>query len=89
MTAEHLRPSLENVHESHLSCELGSQLAKAQTPPCIVDAVRLGRLTALQKPTGSVRGIVVGDMVRRLVARTMAQRLSKLSKQPRLRFSVR
>ena len=32
-------------------------------------------MTALQKPTGGVRGIVVGDFVRRLVARTLAQQL--------------
>ena len=34
-------------------------------------------MIALQKPLGGVRGIVVGDVVRRLVARTMAQQLSK------------
>ena len=38
--------------------------------------VRLGRLTALSKPDGGVRGIVAGDVVRRLVARTMSQQLS-------------
>ena len=35
----------------------------------------MGRLTALQKPNGSVRGIVASDVFRRLVARTMAQQL--------------
>ena len=38
--------------------------------------VRLGRLTALSKPDGGVRGIIAGDVVRRLVARTMSQQLS-------------
>ena len=33
-------------------------------------AIRLGRMTALSKPDGGVRGIVVGDFLRRLVART-------------------
>ena len=42
----------------------------------IVVTVRLGRMTALQKPHGGVRGIVAGDIVRRLVARAMAQRMS-------------
>ena len=32
-------------------------------------------MTALQKPSGGVRGIVVGDTFRRLVARTTAQQL--------------
>ena len=38
--------------------------------------IRLGRITALQKPSGGVRGIVVGDIFRRLVARTIAQQMS-------------
>ena len=33
----------------------------------------MGRLTALQKPNGGVRGIVAGDVFRRLVARFIAQ----------------
>ena len=33
-------------------------------------------MTALQKPGGGVRGIVAGDVVRRLVARTISQQLS-------------
>ena len=41
----------------------------------MVDAIRLGRLTVLQKPNGGVRRIVVGDTIRRLVARTIAQQL--------------
>ena len=32
-------------------------------------------MTALQKPSGGAKGIVAGDIVRRLVARTMAQQL--------------
>ena len=34
-------------------------------------------MTALQKPGGGVRGIVAADVVRRLVARTIAQQLEK------------
>ena len=48
-----------------------------QTLASINDAIRLGRLIALQKPSGGVRGIVVGDIMRRLVARTMSRQLSK------------
>ena len=40
-----------------------------------MNIIRLGRLTAFQKPTGGVRGIVAGEVLRRLVARTMAQQL--------------
>ena len=36
----------------------------------------LGRLTALRKPDGGIRGIVASDVVRRLVSRTITQQLS-------------
>ena len=36
----------------------------------------MGRLTALLKPNGEIRGIVAGDLVRRLIARTVAQQLA-------------
>ena len=39
----------------------------------IMSAIRCGRMIALQKPDGGVRGIVVGDVFRRAVARTIAQ----------------
>ena len=38
--------------------------------------LRMGRLIALQKPTGGVRGIVCGDIVRRVVARTIVQMIA-------------
>ena len=34
-------------------------------------------MTVLSKDDGGVRGIVAGDVIRRLTARTMAQQLSK------------
>ena len=43
----------------------------------LIDGIRLGRLTALAKPDGGVREIVVRDIVRSLVARTMAQHVAK------------
>ena len=76
MTADHLRPVLDTHVHADLLCKLGEQLARAETPQVIVDAIRLGRITALQKPSGGARGIVVGDVLRRLVARTIAQQMS-------------
>ena len=52
MTSDHLRPLLDHVRDSHLLFLLGDQLAKAQTPASVNDAIRLGRLTALQKQSG-------------------------------------
>ena len=77
MTTEHLRPLLENpqsLHSFFLMCE---KLSKANVPPVVVEAIRVGRLTALRKPDGSARGIVAGDVIRRLVSRTIAQQIGK------------
>ena len=43
--------------------------------------VRSERLTALTKPDGGVRGIVAGDVIRRFVARTMAQQMAEMVEQ--------
>ena len=75
MTCEHLRPLLNKVRSMHLLYRLGENLARAHVPPFVVPLVRCGRMTALAKPDGGVRGIVSGDVLRRLVARTMAKQL--------------
>ena len=45
----------------------------AQVPDDVLAAVRVGRVVALQKPNGRVRAVVVGDVLRRLVGRVLAQ----------------
>ena len=72
-TAEHLQVLLDDEASSELLHRAASQLAAANVPEEITAAIRLGRLTALRKRDGGVRGIVVGDILRRLVARTLAQ----------------
>ena len=57
--------------------EEGQELARAQVPHEILQSIRTGRLTALQKESGGVRGIVAGDIVGRLVARTIAQQMER------------
>ena len=37
----------------------------------------MGRVTALTKPDGGVRGIVVGKLFKRFIARTIAQEIGK------------
>ena len=78
MTTEHLRPLLSDIRGMRLLSALGSRLAIADVPEVAVRMVRLGRMTALTKPDGGVRGIVAGDVVRRLVSRTMAQQMGKV-----------
>ena len=76
MTTEHLRTILGSPPDTHLLFRAGELLARAQVPNTIVDIIRVGRLTALSKPDGGVRGIVAGDVIRRLVAKTMARQLT-------------
>ena len=75
MTVEHLQPLLGHLRDLRSFIRASEQLSRARVPHSIREAVRLGRLTALQKPNGGVRGIVAGDIVRRIVARTMSQQL--------------
>ena len=77
MIADHLFPLLESETDSGRLVELAQILVAGDVPPEIMRAIALGRLTALRKDGGGVRGIVVGDMLRRVVARTMAQQVSK------------
>ena len=58
MTSDHLFPVLENEGDSERLVEVASLLAVDRVPEEITDALRLGRLTALSKPDGGVRGIV-------------------------------
>ena len=67
-----MRPLLDDVRGRKLLFAVGEQLARAAVPHEVVEMIRVGRLTALSKPDGRARGIVVGDMVRRLVGRTIA-----------------
>ena len=77
MTCEHLRSLLENPRDLHILFLMAEQLARGEAPDVAVHVTRLGRIPALQKPAGGVRGIVASDVIRRLVARTMAQQLSE------------
>ena len=75
MTVEHLRPLLDSVTDQQWLCKLAEQVAQGRITPTVIEAIRMGRMTALRKANGGVRGIVVGDVLRRLVARTMPQQL--------------
>ena len=76
MTSDHLFPVLESEVVDLLT-QVASLLAVGQVPGEILEAIWLERLTAWSKPDGRVRGMVVGDILRRLVARTIAKQVSK------------
>ena len=75
MTMEHLRPLLDSPKDLKLFFKMAESLARAEVPDAVTQTIRMGRMTALRKPSGGVRGIVAGDIIRTLVARTMAQQL--------------
>ena len=62
---------------SRLFGEVATQFARGEMPEEILRGIKMGRMTALQKRDGGVRGIVVGDVVRRLVARTITQQFTE------------
>jgi hypothetical protein len=76
-TAEHLQTILEDESCTELLCDVAERLARAHIPAEIAAAIRSGFMTALRKPNGKVRGIVVGDILRRLVARTIVQQFGE------------
>ena len=81
MTAEHIKVVLESERDCSSLWRMCQEFARGHMPPEILQAVRIGRMTALQKPQGGIRGIVVGDFVRRVVARTLAQQLGPAVEQ--------
>ena len=77
MTADHLFSIFESQADSELLVQVASKVAVGDVPNEVIDSIRVGWLTALAKPDGGVRGIVVGDIFRRLVARTIAKQFAK------------
>ena len=72
-TAEILRLVLDDEVTSQHFVAVATRLAKADIPHQVSQAIGLGRVVALQKPNGRVRGIVIGDLLRRLVSWCLAQ----------------
>ena len=77
MTMEQLRPLLESDRDSQLFYEVAVEVSHGSAPDVFWDAFRMGRVTALTKSDGGVRGIVVGNVFRRLIARTIAQEIGE------------
>ena len=64
---------LEGKGELQQLGDAAELLARGDVSEHVAAALALGRLTALLKPNGKVRGIVIGDCFRRLTARSLAQ----------------
>ena len=63
--------------------------ARAEIPSDVLTLLKMGRVTALRKPNGKIRGIVIGDIMRRLVARTIAQQVVLRSRRGNSTIPVR
>ncbi|CAE7290268.1 unnamed protein product [Symbiodinium sp. CCMP2456] len=75
-TADIMRPLLDDTAGVEALHGVAELLARAELPASAASALGLGRLVALSKPAGGVRGIVVGDFLWRLVARSLAQQFA-------------
>ena len=53
LTMDHLKVLLEDCAACELLLAAAQELAQAEAPDAIVAAMRLGRLTVLQKPQGA------------------------------------
>ena len=62
----------DNGADSTRFFDVSQAFAQAKIPDEIVSALRVGQLTALEKPNGGLRGVIVGDVIRWL-AKTMSQ----------------
>ena len=77
MTMEHLKLLLDSPVDLNLFFRVGETLARGEVSDGVARVIRRGRMSALEKLGGGVRVIVAGDVVRRLVARTISQQLSR------------
>ena len=77
MAVEHLLGLVESDHDLEVFASFARLVSQGCVLRGVLEGFRLGRVTALQKPDGGIRGIIVGDIFRRLIARTIAQQISK------------
>ena len=75
-TSEHLRVLLDDEECVELMVTAAGKLVAGLVPSEVVDGLRLGRMVALTKPNGGIRALVMGDVFRRLVSRTLAQQFA-------------
>ena len=73
LISEALRLILDDETITDQFIQVSQLLAQGLVPPVAAQLLGFGRMVALQKPQGGIRGLVVGDLFRRLVSRSLAQ----------------
>ena len=76
MATEHLRVVLNIARDNEMLWQMTEDFVRAKVPVDVLEGIHLCRMTALRKPTGGVRGIVVGDTFRKAVSRFVAQQIA-------------
>ena len=74
---EHWKVLLDSESATDYLYLVAAQFARADLPTVVADTLTSGKMVALQKEDGGVRGLVAGETLRRLVARTLAQQYGK------------
>ena len=75
MTMDHIRPLLESEADTAGFSRMCLDFARAEIPSDVLTLLKMGTVTALRKPNGKIRGIIIGDIMRRVVARTIAEQV--------------
>ena len=71
VAVENFRSFMENPYDFSILFSAAEELSRVNMFDEVIRMFRMGRMTALQKPRGGVRGKVAGDIVRRLVSFTI------------------
>ena len=74
---EHWKVLLDHEGSTDLLYLVAAEVAKGNLLEGLAKVLTSGQLVALQKDDGGVRGIVAGETLRRLVARTLAQQFGE------------
>ena len=74
---EHYRVLLEDESLWSLFTSFCQAFARAEVPAEVSAGMRLGRMTALKKDNGRIRGIVAGSVLRRLTCKAVATQYSE------------
>ena len=82
MTFEHLRPLLDSPRDNRVLFRVADLVVRGELPPVNYGCHPSWQVDGppLRKSNGGVRGIVAGEVIRRLVARMVAQQLGPVVK---------
>ena len=77
MTSEHLFPLLDSERDASVLIRVATLMVRSEGPCKALVGIRLWRLTALRKLDGGVRRVILGDIMRILLARIVVKQVTK------------